>query len=121
MAEMAGDPQSAAALEAIRMLSADYRARLPARLDEIEQVWRTLSAPCWNEEAARDLHRAVHGVTGSARIFGLPEVSDAARALESDLQALLGAGPAERTRLSERIPDGLRGLRAALGTPHLPD
>lgn len=98
MAEAPPDPQQQA-LEAIRLLSADYLARLPAKLDEIEAAWQSLrdTPPAgWDLEALRDLHRAVHGVTGSGRIFGLPEVSAAARTLEAELQALIDAQAGER-------------------------
>lgn len=100
------------ALAAIRALSADYLARLPDKLDELEQAWRELCELGWRDDAARDLHRAVHGVTGSGRVFGLPEVSDAARLLEAELQSALdsGASPSEET--TTRIASGLSRLRA---------
>jgi HPt (histidine-containing phosphotransfer) domain-containing protein len=79
----------AAARDAIRALADGYIASLPAKLDEIDRAWVALTDRQWSEEAGRDLHRAVHSIAGSARVFGLPAVGEAARAVEHALEPLL--------------------------------
>lgn len=112
MAESEADPQQQA-LDAIRALTADYLSRLPAKLDEIEMGWQALAGSAWDNEAARDLHRTVHGVTGSGRVFGLPEVSDAARLLEAELQELLDLKQPPAPTAAGAIAESLSRLRAA--------
>jgi len=60
---------------------AEYRASLPARLQQLEAAW---AARAWN-----DLERCTHGIAGSAGTFGLAELGDAARALEEALEQQL--------------------------------
>lgn len=86
-------------LEALR---AEYRASLAPRLARLEALLEdTAGAGC----AARfsELRREVHKIAGSAKTFGLPQVSEAAFALESYLQAHANPGfvpdPGERSEL----------------------
>ena len=103
------------ALSAIRALSADYLAQLPAKLADIERVWQGLTKDHWQLETARDLHRAVHGITGSGRVFGLPDVSDAARRLETNLQTALDQlGPPPSGDLRQRIAASLEALKGVV-------
>lgn len=64
--------------KALTILSAEYRAGLPARLQEIDDLWggQTAMSP---PEALR---RALHSIAGSARTFGLADLSAAARTAE---------------------------------------
>lgn len=82
---------------------AEYRASLPARLQQLEAAW---AACAWN-----DLQRCAHGIAGSAGTFGLAQLGDAARVLEASLERLDGADPDEATRrqlASQRV--ALAGL-----------
>jgi HPt (histidine-containing phosphotransfer) domain-containing protein len=54
---------------------ARFRAKLPARIDEIEAAWRA-------RDAAR-AESAAHKLAGAGATFGLPEASDIARRLEA--------------------------------------
>jgi HPt (histidine-containing phosphotransfer) domain-containing protein len=55
---------------------------LPARLLEVEALWAAAQTAAQPLEALR---RALHSIAGSARTFGLPELSTTARAAEQFL------------------------------------
>lgn len=54
---------------------ARFRAKLPARIDEIEAAWRA-------GDSAR-AEAAAHKLAGAGATFGLPESSEIARRLET--------------------------------------
>ncbi|HVY08435.1 MAG TPA: diguanylate cyclase [Burkholderiales bacterium] len=82
---MAGDrdsPTDSSFEATLRALAANYAAELPAKLAEIGSM---LDAACTGAASAADLqllHRQIHSLNGSAKTFGFPSVSDAARKLE---------------------------------------
>lgn len=64
-------------------LSAEYRVTLARRLDALDAIVVALGAERAGVAELRELHRALHSISGSARTFGLPAVSEAARAGEA--------------------------------------
>jgi HPt (histidine-containing phosphotransfer) domain-containing protein len=86
---------------ALRM---EYRAALPQRLHEIEQLRSALAAGTLPAGQRRELQRQLHSLAGSGTTFGLPEVSAAARAAEALLEA---PGEPDWTQL-ERLIQVLR-------------
>lgn len=104
------------ALAAIQALSADYRARLPARLDDIESSWQSLCTGGWDLEALRSLHRAVHGIKGSGKVFGLPAVSEEAASVEADLETLMERTELPQAEALQRVASGLARLRARVAS-----
>lgn len=84
----------------LEQFKAEYRAALPAKLANVEALW----AKATDAAALAELHRLLHTLAGSAKTFGLPEVSTAAREAENALAPLLAgvAGPdaTERTRIA---------------------
>lgn len=79
---------TAALQAALKALSADYAAKLPEKLGQIEQAWERLQQEGWNAESLGDLHRMVHSLSGSGRTFGFTLLSDVARNLELRLKQL---------------------------------
>ena len=77
-------------------LSADYRATLAEKLVHIDQMWKELTAGSTAFGPMTTLHRELHTLAGSAKTFGLPAVSEAARVAEHFIEpyALVGALPA---------------------------
>jgi chemotaxis protein histidine kinase CheA len=75
-------------------LHRQFAAQLPARVDAINTLARSLEPAAWNPSDAEALHRLVQNLTNSAGIFGIPSVSEVARTLEARLAALLKAGAA---------------------------
>ncbi len=77
-------------------LSADYRATLAEKLLHIDQMWKELTAGSTAHGPMTTLHRELHTLAGSAKTFGLPAVSEAARVAEHFIEpyALVDALPA---------------------------
>ncbi len=80
--------------DALAELSRQFSEQLPGRLDTIRTHFQRLDRSTWLPTEAEELHRLVHGLTGSAGTFGMMPVSDAARALEARLMALIKTGTA---------------------------
>jgi len=70
----------------IAALRADYRAKLPAKLEEISGLWRGLAGGELPADRIVDLRRELHSLAGSARTFGVEGVSEAALAAETWLE-----------------------------------
>ena len=75
--------------EALAKLRQKFTAKLSERLEAIRVHFQSLAPHDWHPNKAEELHRLVHGLTGSAGTFGMQSVSDAARGLETRLAALL--------------------------------
>lgn len=89
-------------------VSAEFRASLPARMADIDWLWRQVSGGDHAAQQMDDLIRAVHKIAGTAETFGLAAVGQAAAAAESGLGPYRGlaqmpdaASIAEITRLLE--------------------
>ena len=74
--------------ERIAALFKSYRDGLPARLHDLESKWEELKLG-WNPPCAADFDRACHGIAGSAATFDLPEIGEAAKAIEYDIESLI--------------------------------
>ena len=96
-------------------LRAEYRRDLPATLVEAQSLWRELATGCARPERLIDLQRELHSIAGSAKTFGLPQVTERAREAEEFLEPFRAAGimpgAAEQARF-ERLLDALQ--RSAL-------
>lgn len=88
MHEGGATPAATDMLALLADLRRRFSAQLAGRLAGVRQQLQQLSAQAWSVEAAEVLHREVHGLTGAAGTFGLPQVSDAARRLETLLAPL---------------------------------
>lgn len=80
--------------DALPELRRQFAEQLSTRLGAIRSQFQHLDPSAWRPAEAEALHRLVHGLAGSAGTFGMQSVSDAARALEIRLAALLKAGTA---------------------------
>lgn len=74
--------------EKLSQLAATYAESLPGKMDEIEAMWNRLLEN-WSLQAAQDLHRFVHNLASTGKLFGFPELSTAARALEQAIKQLM--------------------------------
>jgi diguanylate cyclase (GGDEF)-like protein len=74
--------------EKLRLLAESYAAKLPDKIDQIDQMWRRLQAE-WNEEGLQTLHRTVHSLAGSGKTFGFAEISVVAHDLEGILKGIM--------------------------------
>jgi hypothetical protein len=79
------DPNRAARL---RDLQTRFNATLPARVAAIATMVAALRVGAWPEDKGEDLLTEVHGLAGSAGLFGRPRLGDAATVLEKALMHL---------------------------------
>ena len=93
--------------------SAEYRAALPGKLTEIMSLWSR------SPEAAAltELHRLLHSLAGSAKVFGFAGVSAAAREAENAIAPYAKQGAAPGGEDSARIAGLLERLHKAAGAP----
>lgn len=73
----------------MRRFQQEFAAQLPERLQEARRWLAACRAAPTDDAPLRELHRCVHKVAGSAGTFGMPLVSQQARALEDRLDELL--------------------------------
>jgi HPt (histidine-containing phosphotransfer) domain-containing protein len=97
----------------LQALSADYAARIPDKLAQIEQAWVGLPADRWDEEGFYLLHRMVHNLAGSGRTFGFALLSDVAHRFEAHLRELAQAKTVCDSAERQRIRTLLDELRQA--------
>jgi chemotaxis protein histidine kinase CheA len=95
----------------IEALRAEYRAGLPAKLAELDDLWHSLANGAMKPDRIADLRRGLHSLAGSARTFGVDGVGEAAAAAESWLEPYCSRsavpGPAEQTEF-RRLLDALK-------------
>ncbi len=80
--------------DALADMRRKFADQLGAQLEAIRTEFQCLDRSAWQPGEAKALQRLVHNLAGSAGIFGMKSVSDAALDLEIQLAALLKAGGA---------------------------
>jgi HPt (histidine-containing phosphotransfer) domain-containing protein len=100
---------------ALAELAAEYRTNLTSRLDALEALTAELAAGQGDAGRIQDLRRELHTIAGSAKTFGLPAVTDAARAGEHVLDPLCDAGKAPGVAEWAALKTLLEALRQAAG------
>lgn len=99
----------------LRMLAArsgEYARALPSRIEGIDSLWQRMHAGDDPVILGEDLVRAAHALAGSGATFGFPEVGRLARALELQLQPVVGS--AQDGPCAERIVAAIDALRLAI-------
>ncbi|MDO8412957.1 MAG: Hpt domain-containing protein [Gallionellaceae bacterium] len=87
----------------LKILSDAYAAQLPEKLEQIEQAWKQLPRNSWDDEGFQTLHRMVHSLTGSGKMFDFALLSDVARNLEEHLKQITQAKIAPNEEQRKRI------------------
>lgn len=67
-----------------------YANGLPAKWQEINQVWQSLLMQPSDQELLTTFHRLVHSLAGSGASFGFAEMGDIAREAEALLKSVIG-------------------------------
>jgi diguanylate cyclase (GGDEF)-like protein len=104
--------------EKLRLLAVSFAESLPLRIKEMESMWQQLQTE-WDREDLQTLHRAVHGLTGSGKIFGFPEVSVIALALEQHLKELIQRGEIADPQKSDQIQERIAELQQTASSTKL--
>jgi len=103
--------------DALAELRRQFTDQLPARLAAIRHEFLQLDLKAWQPAQLETLHHLVHGISGSAGIFGMQPLSDAARALEARLSALLETGLTPPETEWQTIAASLDDLEKQARTP----
>ena len=74
-------------------LAIEYRINLAAKLVRIEALRAALAESSAAPAPVAELQRELHSIAGSAQVFGLPAVGDAARVAELFVAEHCGARP----------------------------
>jgi HPt (histidine-containing phosphotransfer) domain-containing protein len=94
--------------EKMAQLNAEYRGALPGKFADIDALWAKRA----DAGALADLHRLLHTMAGSAKVFGFAALGAAAREVEDVLTPLVkgGGGAPDAKDLSriERLFEVLR-------------
>ena len=78
-------------------LNAEYRDALPGKFADIDALWAKRA----DAGALADLHRLLHTMAGSAKVFGFAALGAAAREVEGVLTPLVkGGSPPDAKDLS---------------------
>jgi len=98
----------------LKVLHDDYAAHLPEKLEQIEQAWSRLPRREWDDAGFQSLHRMVHSLTGSGKIYGFASLSDVASNLEECLNLLAQKKAIPGAEQRNRIQIFLHDLRRAM-------
>lgn len=71
----------------LKRISDNYVKHLPEVLNQIESSWQKLSQNLSDKNSYEELLHLVHNLSGSAGVFGCPEIGDVARKLQELLSA----------------------------------
>ncbi|MBL1272161.1 MAG: DNA-binding response OmpR family regulator [Marinobacter maritimus] len=96
----------------LQELRSRYIAGLPDRVGELRDSWNRLLHVSWNSKALEFMYQSAHKLTGSGATFQFPEISNTARILEEQLQALLAKSDATSTE-RQHIENSLKALERA--------
>jgi len=90
-----------------------YITGLPDRMGELRDSWNRLQHVSWDPKALAFMSQCAHKLTGSGATFQFPDITDTARILEQQLQALLEKADASATE-RQQIDDSLKALEGAI-------
>jgi HPt (histidine-containing phosphotransfer) domain-containing protein len=79
--------------DALRKLRAEFRARLPRRVEEVAAALDEARARPGDAEALTEARRLVHTLKGTASSYGFAEIGASLEAVEAALEALAGSSP----------------------------
>lgn len=117
---MSDQALSPALQEQLRLLSEGYAQKLPGKLAQIGELWRTVrddDALLWAPDTLSNLHRLVHSLAGSGATFGFAEVSRHARRAEIVLKPLASSGCPPDARQKHDIASALTDLEQVAAHP----
>lgn len=90
------------ALAQLDALRQGFATRLPARIDEIENLWKSIARGRYSADLAANLHRSTHSLKGMGATFGYKRVTDIATALDEQIKKLLSVNLSEQPKIVSR-------------------
>src|SRR3978361_2281933 len=70
----------------------EFAQQVPGRVAEAREVLEACRGDPANDALVREFYRSVHKLAGSAGTFGMTRLGDDARAIEMQIEVLLGQG-----------------------------
>lgn len=108
------DDDPAEAIEQLRLLRNSYVARLPRRIEQLEEAIHSAQTQHWDNAKLEKLYVLTHNLTGSGATYGFAGLSDKARALELYLQIFLKSPKPPTALEHSQIKELLANLKQAV-------
>ena len=96
--------------EKLKALRDDYSKHLPGKINEANLLWTALNSGGWDTSLAKDFHRYVHTLAGSAPTFGFVEVGHNAREIEAIIKQCLTENKQPSTEEYDKVSSILAKL-----------
>ena len=77
-------------VDQLAKLRETYVSGLPEKIRRIEDAWHAIREDGWSAIWLENLHQLSHGLAGSGATFGFASISSAARALEQNVEQIIG-------------------------------
>ena len=97
--------------EQLRELQQDYAEQLPAKIEEMEELWSTIQNSKNNYKRLARLRKMTHKLMGSGSTFGFDEITKNAQQLEMLLDMVIMEGEQTLARRKDNIDSLLDNLR----------
>ncbi|NND44207.1 MAG: hypothetical protein HKN58_02710 [Xanthomonadales bacterium] len=98
----------------LEALNRAYRQSFPDKRQSLQTLWRALDAPEPDADAAQQLHRFAHQLSGSAGSYGYADLGELAAGIELTLAHQARRGPKAWARTRLRLERQVTALSAAL-------
>ena len=102
--------------EKLKALRDAYRKNLPGKMNEGNILWTTLNSGDWDPILAKDFHRYMHTLAGSAPTFGFVEVGQNAREIEAIIKQCLTENKQPSTEEYDKVSSILAKLSSDTAT-----
>lgn len=99
--------------EKIAAIFQSYRDDLPMRMHDLESKWEELKLG-WTSPCAAEFDRVCHSIAGSAPTFDLPEIGEAAKAVEHDIKSVLKGDIDFNSAMVNEIDVKMNALRSVM-------
>ena len=96
--------------EKLKALRDDYRKHLPSKINEANLLWTTINSGDWDPSLAKNFHRYMHTLAGSAPTFGFVEVGQNARKIEAAIKQCLTENKQPSTEEYDKVSSILAKL-----------
>ncbi len=88
-----------------------YVQQLPHKVQQIEELWRAVSAGTPDNDTLQLLYHLVHKLSGSGPTFGFTSISERAGCLEEAIKRLMANGVAPSPEEKQRVDQAVASLR----------
>ena len=102
--------------EKLKALRDAYRKHLPSKMNEGNMLWTMLNSGDWDPNLAKDFHRYVHTLAGSAPTFGFVEIGHSAREIEAIIKQCLTENKQPSTEEYDKVSSILAKLSSDTAT-----